>query len=100
MCQFLFDKLIFPVLQNPDMNDAGKDTIISFNTRKTLSDIYDVCKKLVRGELFSINDRDYFVIFNKFIINNYHRINNIIDKITHVKEPEKLKLLSDKFYLT
>ena len=100
MCQFLFDKLIFPVLQNPDMNDAGKDTIISFNTRKTLSDIYDVCKKLVRGELFSINDRDYFVIFNKFIINNYHRINKIIDKITHVKEPEKLKALSDKFYST
>ena len=98
MCQFLFDKLIFPVLQNPDMNDVGKDMIVSFNTRKTLSDIYDVCKKLVRGELFSNNDRDYFTIFNKFIINNYNRINDIIDKIIHVKEPDKLKVLSDEFY--
>jgi hypothetical protein len=98
MCQFLFDKLIFPVLQNPDMNDVGKDMIVSFNTRKTLSDIYDVCKKLVRGELFSNNDRDYFTIFDKFIINNYNRINDIIDKIIHVKEPDKLKVLSDEFY--
>ena len=98
ICQYLFDKLIFPVLQNPDINDAGNDMIISFNTRKTLSNIYDVCKKLVRGELFSINDRDYFVIFNKFIINNYPRINDIIEKIIHVKSPEKLIELSKEFY--
>ena len=98
ICQFLFGKLIFPVLQNPDINDAGKDMIISFNTRKTLSDIYIVCKKLVRGELFSIEDKDYLVIFNKFIINNFHRINNIIDKLIHVKAPEKLMKLSEEFY--
>ena len=98
ICQFLFDKLIFPVLQNPDINDAGKDMIISFNTRKSLSNIYVVCKKLVRGELFSIEDKDYLVIFNKFIINNYHRINNIIDKLIHVKAPEKLIKLYKQFY--
>ena len=98
ICQFLFDKLIFPVLQNPDINDAGKDMIISFNTRKSLSNIYAVCKKLVRGELFSIEDKDYLVIFNKFIINNYHRINKIIDKLIHVKAPEKLIKLSNEFY--
>ena len=98
ICQFLFDKLIFPVLQNPDINDAGKDMIISFNTRKSLSNIYVVCKKLVRGELFSIEDKDYLVIFNKFIINNYHRINNIIDKLIHVKAPEKIIKLYKQFY--
>jgi hypothetical protein len=100
ICQFLFDKLIFPVLQNPDINDAGKEMIISFNTRKSLSNIYVVCKKLVRGELFSIEDKDYLVIFNKFIINNYHRINKIIDKLIHVKAPEKLMKLSEEFYNT
>ena len=98
ICQFLFDKLIFPVLQNPDINDTGKDMIITFNTRKILSNIYVVCKKLVRGELFSIADKDYLVIFNKFIINNYHRINKIIGKLIHVKEPEKLTKLSEEFY--
>ena len=98
ICQYLFDKLIFPVLQNPDINDTGKDMIVSFNTRKSLSTIYDVFKKLVRGELFSINDRDYLVIFNTFIINNYHRLNKIINKIIHVKAPEKLEKLIDKFY--
>ena len=64
VCQYLFDKLIFPVLQNPDINDAGKDMIISFNTRKTLSNIYDVCKKLVRGELFS----NYLVLMIEIIL--------------------------------
>ena len=98
ICQFLFDKLIFPVLQNPDINDAGKDMIISFNTRKSLSNIYAVCKKLVRGELFSIEDKDYLVIFNKFIINNYHRINNIIDKLINVSIPKKLTKLTEVFY--
>ena len=49
MCQFLFDKLIFPVLQNPDMNDVGKDMIVSFNTRKTLSDIY-YCMQFLNGD--------------------------------------------------
>ena len=100
ICQYLFDKLIFPVLQNPDINDTGKDMIVSFNTRKSLSNIYDVCKKLVRGELFSINDRDYLVIFNTFIINNYHRLNKIINKIIHVKLPLKLEELLNKFYST
>ena len=98
ICQFLFDKLIFPVLQNPDINDVGKDMIISFNTRKSLSNIYVVCKKLVRGELFSIEDKDYLVIFNKFIINNYHRMNKIIEKLIHVKAPDKLIKLSEQFY--
>ena len=98
ICQFLFDKLIFPVLQNPDINDAGKDMIISFNTRKSLSNIYIVFKKLVRGELFSIEDKDYLVIFNKFIIENYHRINKIISKIIHVSAPKKLIELSNTFY--
>ena len=96
--QFLFDKLIFPVLQNPDVNDAGKNMIISFNTRKSLSNIYVVCKKLVRGELFSIEDKDYLVIFNKFIIENYHRIDKIIDKLIHVQIPQKLIKLSETFY--
>ena len=100
ICEFLFDKLIFPVLQNPDINDAGKDMIISFNTRKSLSNIYVVCKKLVRGELFSIEDKDYLVIFNKFIINNYHRINKIVDKLIRVKAPEKLIKLSETYYNT
>ena len=100
ICQFLFDKLIFPVLQNPDINDAGKDMIISFNTRKSLSNVYVVCKKLVRGELFSIEDKDYLVIFNKFIINNYYRINKIVDKLIRVKAPEKLIKLSEAFYNT
>ncbi len=72
--------------------------MISFNTRKSLSNIYVVCKKLVRGELFSIEDKDYLVIFNKFIINNYHRINKIIDKLIHVKVPEKLIKLTNQFY--
>ena len=100
ICKYLFDKLIFPVLDNPDILDVGKDMIISLNTRKTLNDINEVFKKLIRAELFSNNDNNYFfVIFNKFIINNFQRINDIIEKIIHVKPPNKLMDLSEQFYL-
>ena len=99
VCKFLFDKLILPVLENPDINNTEKSMIISFNTRKNLSNIYRVLKNLIRGELFDNGQYIHMTIFNNFIINNFLRVNKIIEKIIHVKIPEKLMKLSEQFYL-
>ena len=96
--RFLFDKLIFPVLINPERSDIGKDRLISLATRKNLFNIYLVLKNLVKGELFDSDKHINFVVFNKFILENYHKINSIIEKITDVKMPDKLRALSNKFY--
>ena len=97
--RFLFDKLILPILKNPDRSDAGKNKMITLNARKNLINIYLVFKNLVRGELFNVEQNINLVVFNKFIISNYHRVNEIIEKMIDVRIPDKLQKLSDDFYL-
>ena len=96
--RFLFDKLILPIISNPDRSDAGKKRIISVSTRKNLMNIYIVFKNLVKGNLFTTNQNLHLVAFNKYIIDNYYRINSIIEKMINVKIPEKLQKLSEEFY--
>ena len=96
--RFLFDKLILPILRNPDRGDAGKDRMITLVTRKNLINIYTVFKNLVKGELFSSDQNINLVVFNKYIIDNYYRINIIIERMIDVRIPEKLKKLSEQFY--
>ena len=100
VCRFLFDKLIFPVLINPERCEIGKDRLISLVTRKNLFNIYLILKNLVRGELFNAEEQPNLVIFNKFILDNYYRINTIINKMIDVKTPIKLQNLCNQFYKT
>ena len=96
--RFLFDKLILPILRNPDRNDVGKSRMITLNTRKNLINVYLVFKNLVKGELFNTDQNINFAVFNKYIMDNYYKVNNIIEKMIDVRIPDKLKLLSDEFY--
>jgi len=100
ICRFLFDKLIFPVLINPERCDIGRDRLITLATRKNLFNIYLILKNLVKGELFSTEKEANLIIFNKFILDNYHKINTIIEKMIDIKMPEKLKKLCKQFYAT
>ena len=96
--KFLFDKLLFPVLINPERCDIGKDRLISLPTRQNLFNIYLIMKNLVKGELFNVEKNPNLVIFNKFIIDNYHKVSDIIKKMIDVKMPKKLENLSKDFY--
>ena len=98
ICRFLFDKLILPVLENPDINNASTKMIISLNTRKILAHINIVLKKIIRGEFFNSEENRYYNAFNKFILDNYFRIDKIISNIIEVKIPDKLTILSNQFY--
>ena len=81
VCRFLFDKLIIPILENPDSSNIVKLTILTLNTRKTLFSISLVLKKLIRGELFSEEKYECYNIFNQFILDNYHKLKTIIHNI-------------------
>ena len=96
--RFLFDKLLLPVIQNPDINDTGKNMIITLNTRKNLYYVYQVLKKLVRGELFDSQHYSFMTVFNRFIMDNFKRLNNIMDNLLKVNAPKKLIKLSEDFY--
>ena len=99
ICHFLFDKLFFPIFENPDNSNLEKKMMISLDSRKTLLDICTVLKKLVRGELFDKENCGSFNIFNCFIIESYRKLKSIIDNIiSNVKIPERLLILSKDFY--
>lgn len=101
ICRFLFEKIIFPILENPDSCTVGKKMMISLNTRKTLSDILIVLEKLIRGELFSDEKYGNFKAFNGFIIDNFRKLKNIINNIiSNVEIPDKLLKLSEEFYFS
>ena len=90
--------MILPVLENPDINNASTRMIISLNTRKILAHINMVLKKIIRGEFFNSEENRNYNVFNKFILDNYFRIDKIISNIIEVKIPEKLTILSNQFY--
>jgi len=99
ICRFLFEKLLFPILENPDNSSVIKKRMISLESRKALIDICAVLKKLVRGELFDSENCGSFNIFNSFIIENYRKLKDIVDNIiSNVELPEKLLALSKEFY--
>ena len=98
ICRFIFDKLIIPILENPDSSNISKIIIISINTRKSLLNISRVLKKFIRGEFFSEEKYEHYNIFNQFILDNYKRLKIIVQNFIDVKLPEKISLLLDKFY--
>ena len=101
VCHFLFDKLIFPVFENPDSSNIEKKMMVSLNMRKTLSYIHLVLKKLIRGELFYDENSGNYKIFNIFIIKTYCQLEKIVKNIIKdVKIPQKLENLLDDFYKT
>ena len=98
VCNFIFDKLIFPILENPDCSKISKNMIITVNTRKNLFNVSLVLKKLIRGELFCEEKFENYNIFNKFIIENFFRLKTIVQNFINVKLPDKILSLLDKFY--
>ena len=98
VCRFLFDKLIMPILENPDSSNIAKMMMISLDLRKTLFNVSLVLKKLINGELFYEEKYESYNIFNNYIILNYHRLNNIIKNFIDVKIPNKILLLLNRFY--
>ena len=85
--RFLFDKLLYPVLENVDIINFSDKGMITFDTRRTLIEIALVFKKLIRGELFINENCINYNIFNQFIIDNFPRIKKIIGNFIDVKFP-------------
>ena len=98
ICCFIFDKLIIPILENPDKSNIAKTMMISISTRKSLLNISTVLKKFIRGELFFEEKYEYYIIFNQFILENYKRLKIIVNNFIDVNLPEKISLLISNFY--
>ena len=98
LSNYFLEKIILPLIENPDFNGIITTMVISKITRENLQIIHKVLSTMLSGKLFS-NKKDHeYTLFNKYIIITIPKIFNIILSINQQKNfklPNKIqKLLS------
>ena len=90
--KFFFDCFIMPILNNPLYNGCVSDGVVSNNTFDNLKLIGSLLERFTLGNLFKlVNDNcdPYFIIFNKFMLEQMQNLFNI--------DVELEKNIKDKF---
>ena len=91
---FFFQKLLFPLLTEPDLNLFINECIISDSTKTKIKSILNILDKLIFGDLFENN---HFSSFNWYIIEKMPKLIEFLDKISEVKLPNFIeKLINDE----
>ena len=94
--QFLFKKIIKPILANPGMELLINNFIISGFTLSNLNIITEVLNKLFSGKLFKYTDSNY-TPFNWYILEKIPEIIEIFSKITDIELPSFIEdLVNDR----
>ena len=91
MGEFFFGFLFKLFFLEPDYGSLITSIIISSETKKNLSIIFDIWKKLVSLKLFQ-NNKDFgeYAPFNWFFLDNIYDIINIYEKISDFNLPDSL----------
>ena len=91
MGEFFFGFLFKLFFLEPDYGSLITSIIISSETKKNLTIIFDIWKKLVSFKLFQ-NNKDYgeYTPFNWFFLDNIHYIINLYEKISDFNLPDSL----------
>jgi hypothetical protein len=89
--EFVFGKLIMPILSNPDYNGIVSSGIISVNTRKNLFNINQILKKISRSLFFDDIRESHYTIFNTYLIEIMPVILKLFENLGKIKLPEKIE---------
>ena len=96
LSNYFIEKIILPLIENPDFNGIITTMVISKITRDNLKIIHKILSTMLSGKLFS-NKKDYeFTLFNKYIIITIPKIFDIILLINQQKNfklPNKIQKL-------
>ena len=96
IAQFLFKKIIMPILANPGLELLINNFIISGFTLPNLNIINEVLNKLFYGKLFDYNDSNY-TPFNWYILEKIPEIIEIFSKVTDIELPSFIDdLINDR----
>ena len=91
---FFFQKLLFPLLIEPDLNLFINECIISDSTKTKLNILLTILNKLIFGKLFENN---HLSPFNWYFIEKMPKLIEFLDKISEVKLPYLIeKLINDE----
>lgn len=82
--EFLFGKILLPILVSPDFSSILTSKILSTNTRKNLVNISKILKKIVRYEMFDSNLEYNYTSFNSYILENFSSINKFYSTLIEV----------------
>ena len=85
--QYIFGTIILPFLCEPSNELLMNDGLISDNTIYNLNMISAIFKKLIHGELYTINEKNFSAL-NLFFIEKIKDMEKIYNTITEVKLPE------------
>ena len=81
LANFYINKIILPLIENPDFNGIVITAVISKVTRENLKIIHKILSTMLSGKLFC-NKKDHeLTLFNKYIINTLPKIFNLIISI-------------------
>ena len=98
--KFLYNKIIGPILVNPEMELLLNNFIISGFTLNNLNIINEILNKLFSGKLFEDNDdihNNNYTPFNWYFLEKMPEIFEIFKKLTDIELPPILSdLINDK----
>ena len=81
LANFYINKIILPLIENPDFNGIVITGVISKVTRENLKIIHKILSTMLSGKFFS-NKKDHeLTLFNKYLINILPKIFNLIISI-------------------
>ena len=93
---FLFNRLLIPILKNPGIGVLINNFIISRTTLSNLQIINEILERLVSGKLFRDNYDTYYTPFNWYFLEKMPEILEIFDIVTKVTLPHFIEeLLND-----
>ena len=91
---FFFQKLLFPLLIEPDLNLFINECIISDSTKTKINMLLAILNRLILGKLFENN---HLSPFNWFFIEKMPILIKFVDKISELKLPNLIeKLINDE----
>ena len=98
LSKFFFDKLLFPILENPSYNALINEYIISEETINNLNTISKIISQLSSGKLYTkTNKNGYYTPFNNFFLEKIPDVYNFLDDLSEVNLPEFIEnLINDK----
>ena len=94
--KFIIDKLLIYFLSSPNFNALIHHFIISESTIRNISETSVVLKKLFSMKLFHNNlEECYFTPYNRYILEKFENIYNILENSKKIKLPDFIQDLID-----
>ena len=94
IAKFIFDRLLFPILEDPATEALISNFIITHQSKTNLKTICDVLEKFTSSDFYTTSENNgNYTPFNWFFLENMEKLFKIFDNITDVILPPFIEKL-------